>query len=167
MFSRSNNNEMWVMLMEKAYAKLHGSYQALSQGFTKHAMIDLTGCPTEFREIPREKDNFDDVEDFANELFDYLMNADEEGHLILTETSGTDEITEGDGPGAGAGLVSGHAYSIIQVKEGDGVKLLNIRNPWGQFEWNGAWSDNSPEWTDEMKELFNPVFDANDGSFWM
>ena len=130
-------------------------------------MIDLTGCPTEYREIPREKDNFEDVEDFANELFDYLMNADEEGHLILTETSGTDEITEGDGPGAGAGLVSGHAYSIIQVKEGDGVKLLNIRNPWGQFEWNGAWSDNSPEWTDEMKELFNPVFDANDGSFWM
>ncbi len=44
---------------------------------------------------------------------------------------------------------------------------MNIRNPWGKFEWDGAWSDNSEEWTEEMIDLFKPVFDANDGGFWM
>lgn len=166
-FSRAAGNELWVILLEKAYAKLHGNYYALSGGFTTHAMIDLSGCPTEHIKFPQNKEDFDEIEEEANDIFQKMLDADEEGYLISTETSGVDTITEGDGPGAGAGLVSGHAYSVIQVKEHEDIKLLNIRNPWGQFEWNGAWSDNSPEWTEEMKEIFEPILDANDGSFWM
>jgi len=166
-FSRGAGNELWVMLIEKAYAKLHGNYHALSGGFTAHAMIDLSGCPTEHVKFPQDRSDYEAIEDESNEIFEKLLDADNEGYLISTETSGVDTITEGDGPGAGAGLVSGHAYSVIQIKEHDGIKLLNIRNPWGQFEWNGAWSDNSSDWTEEMKEAFEPVLDANDGSFWM
>jgi len=167
MFSRGAGNELWVMLIEKAYAKLHGNYQALSAGFTKHAMVDLSGCPTEHLDFPKDKEDYEDIEEEAEEIFNKMKEADDEGYLISTETSGVDTITEGDGPASGGGLVSGHAYSVIQVKEGLGEKLLNIRNPWGQFEWNGAWGDNAEEWTDEMIEEFEPEFDANDGSFWM
>jgi calpain-15 len=39
------------------------------------------------------------------------------------------------------------------VKEALGNKLINIRNPWGQFEWEGDWSDKSEKWTEEMKSL--------------
>ena len=43
------------------------------------------------------------------------------------------------------GLVKGHAYSItgaVKVKvQGKEVKLLRIRNPWGEKEWNGDWGD--------------------------
>jgi Calpain family cysteine protease len=49
------------------------------------------------------------------------------------------------------GLVPGHAYSVISAAEAHGNKLLNIRNPWGSFEWDGAWADNSPLWTEKMK----------------
>lgn len=35
--------EMWVPLVEKAYAKLHGSYQAIESGSIATALIDLTG----------------------------------------------------------------------------------------------------------------------------
>jgi hypothetical protein len=168
MFSRGAGNELWVMLIEKAYAKLHGNYQALSSGFTKHAMVDLTGCPTEHIKFPDHGEDYEDIEDEADEIFDRLREADEEGYLISTETSGVDTITEGGGPAKGGGLVSGHAYSIIQVKETeDGHKLLNIRNPWGKFEWNGAWSDNAEEWTEDLIDELQVNFDANDGAFWM
>jgi hypothetical protein len=29
------------------------------------------------------------------------------------------------------------------------VNLVKLRNPWGKFEWSGAWGDKSEEWTDE------------------
>lgn len=45
-FSRANDNEMWVLLIEKAYAKLHGNYFTLRGGFANEGMIDLTGCPS-------------------------------------------------------------------------------------------------------------------------
>jgi len=57
---------------------------------------------------------------------------------------------------------------VIQVKEiSDGTKLLNIRNPWGRFEWDGDWGDNSELWTDEVVKEVKPVLDDDDGAFWM
>ena len=63
-----------------------------------------------------------------------------------------------------SGVLSGHAYSIIDVftikavfENDDGqeikkdVKLLRCRNPWGKKEWNGAWSDGSDELLDNLK----------------
>lgn len=44
---------------------------------------------------------------------------------------------------------------------------MKLRNPWGGFEWDGAWGDKSPQWTEETIKAFGPKFDANDGIFWM
>jgi len=66
------------------------------------------------------------------------------------------------------GLVAGHAYSILDVKEVNGHQLIQCRNPWGQGEWNGMWSDdnNFGEWTEEMCEAVGKTF-GDDGKFWM
>lgn len=47
---------------------------------------------------------------------------------------------------------------------------MRLRNPWGDdTEWNGAWSDSSPEWRfipEEEKGQLGLNFDS-DGEFWM
>ncbi len=45
-FSQNEDKEVWVLLLEKAFAKLFGSYNALIAGDCRHSLIDLTGCPT-------------------------------------------------------------------------------------------------------------------------
>lgn len=43
-FARSGTHgETWVPLIEKAFAKLHGSYYSLHEGSSSEAVEDLTG----------------------------------------------------------------------------------------------------------------------------
>ena len=39
-------------------------------------------------------------------------------------------------------------YTIMEVKEVEGFKLLHIRNPFGGFEWDGDWGYESEMWDD-------------------
>jgi calpain-15 len=46
-FSRAHGKETWVIILEKAWAKIHGSYERIQEGLTEHAVRDLTGAPGE------------------------------------------------------------------------------------------------------------------------
>jgi hypothetical protein len=41
-----------------------------------------------------------------------------------------------------------------------------LRNPWGQGEWKGDWSDASSLWTEELRIRYN-VVSADDGCFYI
>jgi len=141
MFSKAHGNELWVLLIEKAYAKLHGNYYTLRGGFANEGMIDLTGCPCSNYDLESDK-----VKRWIEQglLWSNLTYFDDMGFLISASTPGEDRWSNvGGKPEAENGLVPGHAYSVIQVKEAHGNKLLNIRNPWGSFEWDGDWGDHS------------------------
>ena len=45
-FSKNHGNELWVMILEKAWAKLHGSYKRIESGWAFNAFRDLTGAPS-------------------------------------------------------------------------------------------------------------------------
>uniref|UniRef100_A0A1Y1LE04 Calpain catalytic domain-containing protein n=1 Tax=Photinus pyralis TaxID=7054 RepID=A0A1Y1LE04_PHOPY len=161
----NEENEFWSALLEKAYAKLHGSYEALKGGSTCEAMEDFTGGVTEMYEMKSSPPN----------LFKIILKAYERGSLMGCSLEPDPHVLEAETP---EGLIRGHAYSITRVKYVDirtpntvgKIPLLRLRNPWGnEIEWNGPWSDQSPEWRfipDYEKTNLGLTVD-HDGEFWM
>ncbi|XP_021935909.1 calpain-A-like isoform X5 [Zootermopsis nevadensis] len=161
----SEHNEFWSALLEKAYAKLHGSYEALKGGTTCEAMEDFTGGVTEMYELNQAPPN----------LYRIMLKAYERSSLMGCSIEPDPNVLEAH---TSEGLIKGHAYSITRVKYVDiqtprssgKIPLVRVRNPWGnEAEWNGPWGDKSPEWRfipDEEKEEIGLTFD-DDGEFWM
>uniref|UniRef100_A0A3Q4G8H0 Calpain 9 n=1 Tax=Neolamprologus brichardi TaxID=32507 RepID=A0A3Q4G8H0_NEOBR len=158
MLHSASSNEFWSALLEKAYAKLNGSYEALKGGSTMEAMEDFTGGVGEMYETKAA----------PGDLFNIMKKALDRGSMMgcsidITSSAESEAKTS-------TGLVKGHAYSITGVNvRGQKVKLVRIRNPWGQVEWNGAWSDNSREWNyiDSAEKTRLMQNSADDGEFWM
>ena len=184
--------ELWPALVEKAYAKLGGSYLGISGGFVSEAMFDMTGFPTEV--INMDLPGFDSELTFARLL----------SFASLRFPIGCS--TQRRGLRGSDGLVDCHAYSCLEVVElnnmkvghqpkiqdffsGEGgrdakrrraepeieaaaagghgtLRLLRIRNPWGKREWNGDFSDESEKWTNALRARLGKT-SKNDGTFWM
>eukprot|EP00941_MAST-03F_sp_MAST-3F-sp1_P002482 g2482.t1 len=167
-FSRSVSSEIWVMTVEKAYAKLHGSYSKIENGSAADALFDLTGCPP-FRLMIDKNDPAFSIENTWNALKEKV----EEGcaftvSIPLLVDPGTGLEKAGDEHESG--LVHGHSYTLLSIHEvlryRKNVKLLRLRNPWARGEWNGDWSDGWRGWTKDLKEQVGMV-DEDDGVFFM
>lgn len=164
LFTRTHGNELWVQLLEKAYAKVHGSYEALRHGHPNEALQDFTGFPTIIYDF---SDN--ETEQFvkSGDFFKMMVHFQQEGYLMSCNAPGKIEEKSIHPRDKENALQAGHSYSIVQVREVYSHKLINIRNLWGYFEWDGAWSRKSAFWTPDIKELLNPKLDQDDGTFWM
>ena len=169
------DNEFWVPLIEKAYAKIHGSYCAIESGCIDDGLVDMTGLiskkilkdnslltmPTKIEELWKMLKDYSSLE-FQNEMKTqsgkkvtskyYTRNKSMIGCSVVSNgRSRENEVTM---QGHKIGIISGHAYSILDVfeipkprskKPRKESRLLRIRNPWGKYEWNGKWCDNSEE----------------------
>jgi hypothetical protein len=64
-----------------------------------------------------------------------------------------------------AGLITGHAYSILgAIKLDGGPQLFKIRNPWSRETYTGPFRDDDPAWTEAWKKQAGLVV-ADDGIF--
>jgi calpain-15 len=150
---RNEGNELWAMLLEKAYAKAYGSFMTIEGkgGSPRDALRDLTGAPSY---IKRHEKLTDD------ELWDFVHTAEQKNWIICTGTNATairEEKNE-------LGIQAGHAYSILDSVEvttdsGRKERIIQIRNPWGKTEWNGDWGDKSSLWTKSTKKQVGGLLD--------
>jgi calpain-15 len=193
----ASGNVSWPAIVEKAYAKVHGSYARLSGGYISEALYDLTGAPVERIYFHREYD--------YHQLFARLLSFVSSGFLMGIATNR-----------GGDGLVSCHAYSILgvyeihdavegsqgkitefvktNIEEDDEIvvlenpssdhagaqqsvslqqrktiRLVCIRNPWGSREWKGKWSATSEQWTRKIQRQLgqHDIYEQGNGTFFM
>ncbi|XP_044131032.1 calpain-8-like [Bufo gargarizans] len=151
-------NEFWSALLEKAYAKLNGSYQALIGGLPLEALQDFTGGIGELYSFDNAPQN----------LFQIIQKALRRKSLVTCSTksdSGTETVVS-------TNIVKNHTYSLTGAEEvfyrGGTVQIVRVRNPWGFKEWNGAWSDKAPQWDEiDSKVKANWKIECDDGEAWM
>ncbi|XP_025094427.1 LOW QUALITY PROTEIN: calpain-5-like [Pomacea canaliculata] len=149
--SASDEDEMWVALLEKAFARYHGSYNAIYGGQPGDAYVALTGGTG-------ERIDFKEDDTTSSAFLNRLQNAVRCGAQVMCSVP-----DEHDGQ---HGLIGGHAYTVTGVAEIKGTMLLRVRNPWGHTEWTGAWSDKSTEWEGVPEEQLQRE-KKDDGEFWV
>jgi calpain-15 len=151
--------EMWPIILEKAYAKLHGSYQAIEAGQTSDGLTDLTGHPSFSVQIQSKQGEVAD-----GSFWNSIRGWHSSGYMM-----GCGSHSGSDTNHNNLGIVLGHAYSILSVTEVDGIKFMNIRNPHGTGgkEWQGDYSDKSDKWNRRLRSKLNaPEGGKEEGAWW-
>ncbi|KAI1154550.1 hypothetical protein F4825DRAFT_448455 [Nemania diffusa] len=152
-----NQNETWVALFEKAYAKAHGDFGSLAGGWIGEGLEDLTGGVT--------------TELLASDILDLDEFWENEVSKVNQEfLFGCSTGLLDGGYGERNGIREGHAYVVMDARTlKSGERLVKLRNPWGKIRkgiWEGPWSDGSKEWNQDVKEELDHQF-GNDSVFWI
>ena len=155
-FSHPNNNEIWVLLLEKAWAKVNGSYEKIIEGWPSEVLSCFTGFNTTFL----INDDYSEEEDTLFYTLENFLNKTDSLLLVTTkcETKKLEkEMTEKK-------LIKGHTYLLegaieLTTKNQKKIKLMKISNPWGYREWSGDYSDKSSLWNNFPEETKKKYFD--------
>ena len=169
-FAMSGRRELWVQVLEKAWAKVNQSYAGTIAGLPSEAFSALSEAPcvTYFhkRYTP-------------DKIWSILKREKTKGFFIATNTSAMNPELEKE-----IGLVSGHAYSITNLYEFEipnnnpdpkeknkpkqALRLVQLRNPWSYYEWKGDFCDDSEKWNmiPDLKQKVGLV-NKDDGLFFM
>ena len=131
-FTQPINDCLYSCLLEKAYAKIRGSYADINGGYPCQAFEALTGF-----------ESFDiSVTDLNNVLYNYFIKKIKDGYLFNLSTEE-------------------HAYSLIDiVNNGKNNKQFKLRNPWDE-EWFDFIKIEEQDDLDHVKIGDNGIFTAD------
>ena len=153
-FGSSRGNELWLSLLEKAWAKINGCYAKIGCGGTPNEVFDvLTEAYSEYYVVSANN---------KDALWNKMLDSKSKGYVMTAGTSADVHNL----PIEEKGLSPGHAYTVMDLLEINGEKVMRLRNPWGNGEYTGDWSDSSKKWTSELKKKYNFI-KKDDGDFYM
>lgn len=159
-FTQSVGHELWVLLLEKAWAKANDNYQNIESGGPEEALSFLTGAPCVTLWHEQEEDG-------TEAIWQKILQANSNNYMICAGAGGVHGTLESEYDQVG--IQTNHAYSVLkarEIAEGGTVRILQLRNPWGAQDWVGDWSDVSPLWTPELKRRLH--FEGKDvGTFFI
>ncbi|KAL7670814.1 hypothetical protein ACOME3_005737 [Neoechinorhynchus agilis] len=137
-FTFAKRRQLFASLIEKAFAKLHGNYNALKSGRCDEGLQALTGEPTEVIFLRQTSHGTENGTKHSGRLdreaiWNRILAAKRAGYLMTCPASNS-KLT--DGFFDKYGIESNHAYSIIDVQINpldirDGHRIVVLRNPWG------------------------------------
>lgn len=157
----------WLPLLEKVYAKVHGSYEHLWAGQVADALVDLTGGLAErwnLKNLASSSSQEDGSGSSELKTCWQLLSLKERCLISCSVFS----------PRAGAReLGEFHAFIVSDLRElrgqaGQSILLLRIQNPWGRRCWQGPWREGGEGWTQvdpvDSAELLSQL---QEGEFWV
>lgn len=123
-------------------------------------LVDMSGLVSEKIKIAKKGQNYDESVNGPKDVFYKWLEWEMQNGSMLGCSILQSPNQRGEGrvywDDEFIGLFAGHAYGLLDVFEISTQKLVLIRNPWGSenpIEWNGTWSDNSPELIKNLKEI--------------
>ena len=162
-------NVYWAMIIEKAYAKFCGCYEAMQGGTVTQGLEDLTGgIGYKFDLEKKEKEWIPPNGEIPEKLWDEIMEKMKTEHVV-----GCSNNTKGQPRPLTTkkGILLNRAYAIVTGGEFEDNLLLRLRVPLdehgAEVEWNGRWSDESAAWNSRLAQMLHYSRNTKDGTFWM
>eukprot|EP00929_Paragymnodinium_shiwhaense_P083360 TRINITY_DN44387_c0_g1_i1.p1 TRINITY_DN44387_c0_g1~~TRINITY_DN44387_c0_g1_i1.p1 ORF type:complete len:753 (+),score=120.28 TRINITY_DN44387_c0_g1_i1:201-2459(+) len=119
-FVKEKDGHYWPLILEKAWAKIYGSFKAIEEGFAFEVLKAITRAPVEVHDPAKAKDH--------SQFWKLLTDATDQGYPMAAGTK----------PGQNAlGLEAAHAFAVLGARTKDGSQLLEVVDPQGRDKYAG------------------------------
>ncbi|CDR96762.1 calpain family cysteine protease domain containing protein, putative [Babesia bigemina] len=184
----SDRTECWVSILERAFVKLNGGRYTIRGTNPGIDIYHLTGWIPDIVYLQPSgcipsgvAASADRSANKWNDMWDVIYAGFCGGSCVvcLGTSDFADALPVGqdrpEGISVSSGIVSDHAYSMIDMKEVQmpnkrRIRLMYLKNPWGSISWTKRFSpSDKTSWTPEMQKTLNYVPNASEdnGMFWI
>lgn len=128
--SRSPGNELWVLILEKAIAKIYESYYALININIADYLLLMTGCPSfhiNLDDLMRNDSNENCIKTIKSYVF-------EKKYLVVAMSKSNENEAENEAEGVNDNdesiTLPNYGYTILDVKDKNYENIVYLRKIW-------------------------------------